>query len=245
MTSSASPNWRLRWLSYASNLPAKVLHCQPMPESRKRKRPQKRPNRAVPNKRTILPKVTDLSEEPDAERRTRSPHKPLAEELLYQPVELPEPASYDQVLVALSELDPLAQEVLIASRLAAMPSPSDPENGMPVHIERVCRGPWAHGLRKLGIFCIPELATHELVAPDRATGAMVNHTASTMRKLDRDDIWKMTQQQHPEVAKLVENAKTPEEKAAAMAELTKKLPAHIRIAMQRLASHTDEELALT
>lgn len=222
-----------------------------MPESKKRRKKvdlgpnaQKRPNRAVP-KKNVLPPPESIKDLPDAERFTRGPHKPRPEDELYSvPVELPPPASYDQVLVALADLDPLAQEVLIASRLAAMPSPGDPENGMPVHIERVCRGPWAHGLRKLGIFCIPELATHELVASDRATGAMVNHTASTMRQMNRNDIWDMVKDKHPEVAKIVEDADTPEKKAAAMEQLSAKLPAHIRIAMKRLASHTDEELAL-
>lgn len=222
-----------------------------MPTSKPRKKvqlgknPQKRPNpnRATP-RRSPVP-VSSIRDLPDAERFSRDPAKPLAEEFVYQKVELPDPATYDQVLVALADMDALEQEVMIAQRLAAMPHPGDPENGMPVHIERMARAPWAHHLRKLGLFCIPELATHELIAPDRATGAMVNHTAMTAKKIDRDDLWKMAREKNPELARLVDDADTPEKKEAAMKKLAAGVPMDIRIAMQRLVATTPEELEPT
>lgn len=217
-----------------------------MPESRKRKKvdlsknPQRRPNRAVPRNPLQVP--ASIKDRPDAERFTRDPAKPIPGELKYVPVELPEPASYDQVLVALADLDPLEQEVMLAHRLAAMPHPGDPENGMPVHIERMARAPWAHHLRKLGIFCVPELATHELIAPDRATGAMINHTAMSARKIDHDDLWRVAREKNPEMAKLVDEADTPEKKQAAMKKLAGGMPVEIRIAMQRLLSKSPADL---
>lgn len=211
-----------------------------MPESKKRKPARPQPNKAVPRKKLNLD-AKSPSRNPD--RPSRNPAKPLADEQLHKAVDLPDPASYDQVLVALSQFDPIVQEVMIAQRLAAMPHPHDPEDGMPVHIERMVRGPWAHHLRKLGIFCIPELATHELVAPDRATGAMVNHTAMTTKSITRDDLWEVARKQNPELAHMVDTADTPEKKQAAAQQLLKKLPVEIRIAMQRVMSHTDDELA--
>lgn len=221
-----------------------------MPESRRRKKvqlpknQQRHPNRAVPRKSPVR-KVESIKELPDAERFSRDPAKPIPEQDRYVPTELPEPASYDQVLVALADLDPLEQEVMLAQRLAAMPHPGDPENGMPVHVERMARAPWAHHLRKLGIFCIPELATHELVSPDRATGVMVNHTAMSARKIDRDDLWRMAREKNPELAKLVDEADTPSKKRAAMKKLAGGMPVEIRIAMQRLVSTTTDELEPT
>jgi hypothetical protein len=220
-----------------------------MPTSKPRKKatpkrnPQARrdPNRAVP-KKSVVPKVESIKDVPGGPRVTRDPARPLPDDQLYQAINLPEPASYDQVLVALSEFDPVIQEVMLAQRLSAMPHPGDPENGMPVHIERMARGPWAHHLRKLGIFVLPELATHELVAPDRASGAMVNHTAMTARKIDRDDLWEMARQAKPELAHMVDTADTPEKKQAAAKKLLTGLPIEIRIAMQRLMATSPDEM---
>lgn len=170
----------------------------------------------------------------------RNPAREISEANLPPKPQLPEPASYEQVLVALSELDPLAQEVMIAQRLAAMPSQKD--GSLPVNIPRMVRGPWAHHLRKLGIFCIPELATHELVAPDPATGTMVNHTASTLRKIDTNDLWEIAKAQNPELSHLVENAKTPEEKQNAMRLLAARLPMEQRLALEKLAAVSAEDL---
>lgn len=217
-----------------------------MPTSKPRKKaapkkaaPRRNPNRAVP-RRELFPD----DPAPADGKLSRNPAKPLAEEQLYQAVDLPESASYAQVLVALSEMDPVIQEVMIAQRLAAMPHPGDPENGMPVHIERMVRGPWAHHLRKFGIFCIPELATHELIAPDRSTGAMINHTASTAKQLTADDLWKVAREANPELAHVVDNADTPEKKQAAAQKLLKDMPVAQRIALKRLMSKSDEELEL-
>lgn len=174
------------------------------------------------------------------DKSSREPAREIPQEDRYQLSDLPEPASYAQVLVALAEMDPMAQEVMIAQRLAAMPSQHD--GSMPVNIPRMVRGPWAHHLRKLGIFCIPELATHELVAPDVATGVMVNHTAMSMRKIDTKDLWEVAKQQNPEIAHLVETAKTPEEKQRAMRILAAKLPTEQRIALEKLASLSAEDL---
>jgi hypothetical protein len=216
-----------------------------MPESKKRKKkPLPNPNRAVPRKKLEFEKDS-LADTPKGERFSRDPAKPLSEDQLYKAVNLPEPATYEQVLVALSQMDPIIQEVMIAQRLAAMPHPGDPENGQPVHIERMVRGPWAHHLRKFGIFCIPELATHELIAPDRATGAMINHTASTAKKLTTEDLWEVARKQNPELAHIVDNADTPEKKQAAAQKLLKNMPVAQRIAMERLMSKSDEELKLT
>lgn len=213
-----------------------------MPNSKPRKKPQ--PNKAVPRKKLNLGAQT-REEAVASVSKSRNPAQPLAEDQLYKAVDLPEPASYEQVLVALSEMDPIIQEVMIAHRLAAMPHPHDPEHGTPVHIERMVRGPWAHSLRKLGIFCIPELATHELVAPDRSTGAMINHTASTMKTITTDDLWEIARKQSPELAHMVDTADTPEKKQAAAQKLLKAMPVSQRIAVKKLMSKTDEELKLT
>lgn len=215
-----------------------------MPKSKPRKKARPNPNRAVPHKNL------GLGAEPQADvkesvRRSRNPAQPISDEQLYHAVDLPEPATYDQVLVYLSQMDPVIQEVMLAHRLAAMPHPGDPENGMPVHIERMVRGPWAHHLRKFGIFCFPELATHELIAPDRATGAMINHTASTAKRITQDDLWEIARTQNPELAHIVDNADTPEKKQEAAQKLLKAMPVEQRIAIKRLMSKTDEELKLT
>jgi hypothetical protein len=220
-----------------------------MPPSKPRKKvakksqPRRTPNRAVPRKKLGL-NTESQADAPAGTKISRDPAKPLSDDQLYQAVDLPEPATYAQVLVALSEMDPIIQEVMIAQRLAAMPHPGDPENGMPVHIERPVRGPWAHHLRKFGIFCIPELATHELIAPDRSTGVMINHTASTAKQLTADDLWKVAREESPELAHIVDTADTPEKKQEAAQKLLKGMPVAQRIALKRLMSKTDEELAL-
>jgi hypothetical protein len=137
-------------------------------------------------------------------------------------------------------MDPLEQEVMIAQRIGAMPSQKD--GGMPVNIHRSVRGPWARQLRKLGLFCIPELATHELVA-DPGGGIMENHTAGRLRKLSTDDFWEMAKAQSPQLGKLVDDADTPEKRQAAMQQLAKSLPVEMRIAFERLLTHDPEDLA--
>jgi hypothetical protein len=216
-----------------------------MPESKKRK-PRKQPNRAQQPRRSPVPKLdfSHLNEEqaPSESRVSRDPARALPDEALYTKPELPEPATYAQVLVALTELDPLEQEVMIAQRLSAMPSQRD--GSMPVNIPRMARGPWAHQLRKLGIFCIPELATHELVAPD-ASGVMQNHTAMTLKGLSREKLWEIAKDKNPKLAQLVDNAKTPEEKQAAMRTLLAQMPVEQQIAVQRLAQTTPQEMEPT
>lgn len=162
----------------------------------------------------------------------------LKEEERYDLDGLPEPASYGAVLVALSELDPLAQEVMIAQRIGVMPSQQD--GSMPVNIPRMVRGPWAHHLRKLGIFCIPELATHELVSSGQGD-IMANHTPAKMQKITPDDLWEIAKSQNPELANLVENSKTPEERQRAMRILAAKLPIEQRIAVEKLTALQEEE----
>lgn len=194
--------------------------------------------RSVPRKSPVpLPSMAATPEPED--RPSRDPAREIPAEDQFQMPELPPPADYLQVLVALTELDPLAQEVMIAQRLAAMPSQRD--GGMPVNIPRMVRGPWAHNLRKLGIFCIPELATHELVAPD-GSGILINHTAMTTRKIDESDLWKMAKNANPELAALVDNAETPEDKRAAMNVLVAKMPVEHRIMVDRLMATRAEEL---
>lgn len=176
-----------------------------------------------------------------AENQTKpnfGPAREIPEESI-PPIPDVQEASYDQVLLALSKMDPLAQEVMIAQRLAAMPSQCD--GGAPVNIPRMVRGPWAHHLRKLGIFCIPELATHELVAAD-PTGAMVNHTAMTMKKIGVNDMWDLAKAHNPEIANLVDNAKTPEEKQKAMRLIAARLPMEQRIALEKLSAVSPEDL---
>lgn len=162
----------------------------------------------------------------------------LKEEERYDLDGLPEPASYGAVLVALTKLDPLAQEVMIAQRIGIMPSQRD--GSMPVNIPRMVRGPWAHHLRKLGIFCIPELATHELVGSSE-TGTMANHSPAQMKKMTPDDMWEVAKGQNPELANLVDNAKTPEERQKAMRILAAKLPVEQRIALEKLTALQNQE----
>ena len=220
-----------------------------MPESKPRKKTKPRKNPQLNPNRAVRPKLnfeTESVADPDTGVKiSRNPAKPLDPEQLYKAVDLPEAATYEQVLVALSEMDPIIQEVMIAQRLAAMPHPGNPDDGMPVHIERAVRAPWAHHLRKFGIFCIPELATHELVAPDRATGVMVNHTASTAKKLDADDLWEYARTQNPELAHTVDTADTPEKRQEAAQKLLKDMPVAHRIMLKRLMEHAPEELSLT
>lgn len=221
-----------------------------MPESKGRKpAPKKTPakkraaKRAAPRKSPVpkgLPKQPWSPPEQSFERPSRDPIRELSADEKFEMPELPEPASYDSVLVTLSRLDRLEQEVLIAQRLAAFPSQRD--GGLPVPIPRMVRGPWADQLRKLGVFVIPELATHEL-AVDEGGGVMANHTAARMRKLSTDDFWAMAKQQNPELGAMVDAAETPEQKREAMAVLARKLPVEMRIAFERLLSHNPEDLA--
>lgn len=179
------------------------------------------------------PNRADPVPQPQPARRSHAPGvtRELREEERFDLDGLPEPASYGAVLVALANMDPLAQEVMLAQRLATLPSQSD--GGVPVNIPRMVRGPWAHHLRKLGIFCIPELATHELVAT--GDGIMVNHTAMSMRRLTTEDMWDIAKAHNPDLARLVEGAKTPEEKREAMRVLAAKLPVEQRLAMEKLS----------
>jgi hypothetical protein len=171
---------------------------------------------------------------------SRSPIRELTEDEQFELPKLPEPASHDELLVALAAMDPLEQEVLIAQRLAAMPSQKD--GGMPVNVPRQVRAPWARQLRKLGFFCVPELATHELVA-DPGGGLMANHTPARMQKLTMDDFWEMAKQQSPGLGPLVDQADTPEKRREAMSALAKNLPVEMRIAFERLLSHHPDDLA--
>lgn len=217
-----------------------------MPESKGRK-PAKKPAKRVPKKGPGLPsgpefKVPHWTPPEGGVPKAgvnRSPVRELSDDEKFEMPELPEPASYEQVLVALANQDALEQEVLIAQRLGAMPSQKD--GGMPVNIHRHVRAPWARQLRKLGLFCIPELATHELVA-DPGGGIMANHTAGRLRKLSTEDFWEVAKAQNPELGALVDGADTPEKRQAAMAQLAKSLPTELRIAFDRLSTHSPEDL---
>lgn len=215
-----------------------------MPESKGRKKPPPR-KRPAPRKR-VMPHFTPVDEdlelpEEKPKRRRHDPTREIPEEKRHKVTDLPEPATTDQLLVAVAALDPLAQEVMLAARLAAMPNPTD---GPPINIHRGVRGPWAHQLRKLGVFCIPELATHELVAPDQ-TGMMVNHTGATLESIDRTDLWEKARKQNPKLAELVDNADTPAKKRAAMRKLAARLPVEMRIAMERLVATNPDQLEPT
>lgn len=221
-----------------------------MPESKGRKPAKKATpakkraqKRAAPRKRVVpRPEVPDdlIDAPPPGVQFSRDPVRELTEDEKFDLPPLPDPASYEQVLVAVSKLNPLEQEAMIAQRLAAMPSQKD--GGMPVNIHRHVRPAWARQLRKLGLFCFPELATHTLVA-DPGAGIMANHTAARLTKLSTDDFWEMAKEQSPELGKLVDDADTPEKKRAAMATLAKNLPVELRIAFERLMSHDPEDLA--
>lgn len=225
-----------------------------MPESKGRKPApkktpaQKRAARAATRKSPVppndpafqVPVWTPRKNAGAQEQPSRNPIRELSGDAKFEMPDLPEPATYAQVLVALSRLDPLEQTVMIAQRIAAMPSQKD--GGMPVNIHRHVRAPWADQLRKLGIFVIPELATHELVA-DPGAGIMENHTAGRLQKITTDDFWEMAQQQDPALAKIVEDADTPEKKRKAMRKLAGSLPVEVRVAMERLMSHDPEDLA--
>lgn len=175
---------------------------------------------------------------PARQKRKTETVTEIKEEERYSLNGLPEPASYGAVLVALAKLDPLAQEVMIAQRIAVMPSQKD--GSMPVNIPRMVRGPWAHHLRKLGIFCIPELATHQLVS-NQETGIMANHTPAQMKQMTPDDMWEIAKSQNPELGNLVDNAKTPEERQQAMRVLAAKLPVEQRIALEKLSALQEQE----
>ena len=190
-----------------------------------------------------LPDPTQASDavqntRPERVKASTEVTRELKEEERYDLNGLPEPASYGAVLVALARLDPLAQEVMIAQRIGVMPSQRD--GSMPVNIPRMVRGPWAHHLRKLGIFCIPELATHELVNSQDG-GIMANHTPAQMKKITPDDMWEVAKTQNPDLANLVDNAKTPEERQKAMRILAAKLPVEQRIALEKLTALQNQE----
>lgn len=219
-----------------------------MPESKGRKPAKKTPaqkraqRRAAPRKRVVpRPEVPDDlidAPPPGIDWPSRDPVRKLTEDERFDMPPLPEPATYEQTLVAVSQLDPLEQEVMIAQRLAAMPSQKD--GGMPVPIPRQVRAPWGRQLRKLGMFCFPELATHTLVN-DGGGGMMANHTAARLTKLSADDFWKMAKDQSPELGKMVDDADTPEKRRAAMSVLARNLPVELRIAFERLLTHNPED----
>lgn len=221
-----------------------------MPESKGRKPAKKRPaKKAAPRKRVLPEQPVEVPNflrphqnrgEMTFEKASRDPIRELAADDQFKMPKLPKAATHDQVLVAMAGMDALEQEVMIAQRLAAMPSQKD--GGMPVAIHRHVRAPWARQLRKLGLFCIPELATHELVA-DPGGGLMANHTAARLRKMSTDDFWDMAKQQNPELGQMVDAADTPEKRRDAMAKLAKALPVELRIAFERLLTHNPEDLA--
>lgn len=185
-----------------------------------------------------VPAWKPRGEDPRSTTFSRSPVRELDEKV--ELPDLPEPADYGQVLVALAALDPLEQTVMIAQRISAMPSQKD--GGMPVPIPRHVRPSWADQLRKLGLFCIPELATHELVA-DEGGGLMKNHTPSRLQKITTDDFWEMAKQQNPALGKMVDDADTPEKRKEAMSLLAQQLPVEMRVAFERLLTHDPEDLA--
>ena len=209
-----------------------------MPPPSKGRKPKKKPGDRLAG-RTPLTHTEPVwspggQQEVSFERVNRSPIRELTDDEKFEMPPLPEPATREQVLVALTEMDPLEQEVLIAQRISSMPSQKD--GGMPVNIPRHARPAWANQLRKLGFFCFPELATHELVV-DPGGGLMANHTASRLRKLSTDDFWEMAKQQNPELGSIVDNADTPEKRKQAMQQLAKALPVELRVAFDRLLTH--------
>lgn len=169
------------------------------------------------------------------ETPNRDPIEPVGEPELPT---LPEPATYDQVLVALAMMEPLPQIVMIGQRLATMPS--NAQGGMPVQIPKMVLGAWATQLRRLGIFCIPELATHTLV-DQGGTGPMAKHTAQRMQAVTMDDLWEKAKEQSPALAQLVNEADTPEKRRKAMRKLQASLPVEQRIALERLQSHQPQD----
>lgn len=156
-----------------------------------------------------------------------------------------QPASMAQLMLALMNMDPLAQETMIAHRLATLPTGQDGK-GPPANIPRMIRGPWAHHLRKLGVFCIPELATHEVVEPDaKAAGVMVRHTAAEMAPVTVDSIWERVKQMNPELATDVDaarKAKDPRKRMELMNRLYAQMPADQRAVAQRLMRSSPDEL---
>lgn len=208
-----------------------------MPESRGRKPKKASPQRQ--KRRDDRPRP--LPEIERDEQPTRHRNDPIRE-IDPEPLpDIPEPASYEQLLVALSELDELSQEVMIASRLKSFPSQRD--GGVPVNIPRMVRAPWARQLRKLGIFCIPELATHELVDPDE--GPLANLTGAEMRKVTPESLWEIARKQNPALGAEVDRAKTPAQKQALMRKLAASLPAEQRAALEELAKRSHEDLTPT
>ena len=142
-----------------------------------------------------------------------------------------------QLILALMELDPLAQEAMIAQRLASLPTGQDGK-GPPANIPRMIRGPWAHHLRKLGMFCIPELATHELTEPSSAnSGFMVHHTAADMSPVTSDSLWERVKQMNPALATEIDaarNAKDPRKRMELMNKLYAQMAPEQKAIAQRM-----------
>ena len=212
-----------------------MCHDTPVPESKRRKpKFPPNPNKAIPRTRvTPLGVVEPDVPPPPRERRRHSPTREITAEQRYVLPVLPEAATYDQVLVALSELEPLAQEILLAERLSLMPNPN--EEGPPVPIPRQARPGWAHQMRQLGVFVIPELATHQLA--DSVHGG-----PSSLRQMSREDLWDRAKAQNPALAKLVDGAKTPEDREKARKVLLARMPMEQQIAMEKLLSVSPEDL---
>ena len=156
-----------------------------------------------------------------------------------------EQATQAQLLMALMDLDPLTQETMIAHRLASLPTGQDGQ-GPPANIPRMIRGPWAHHLRKLGIFCIPELATHELLAPDPvAAGFGINHVGADMSEITVDSLWERVKAMNPGFAEQFDaarSAKDPALRKAMMDRLYAQMPAEQKLIAQRLLRESPENL---
>jgi hypothetical protein len=71
---------------------------------------------------------------------------------------------------------------------------------------------------------------------------LVNHTGATLQSIDRGDIWEKAKEQNPALGKLVDGAKTPEQKKAAMRQLLAKMPVDQRLAMEQLMRTRPEDL---
>lgn len=131
---------------------------------------------------------------------------------------------------------------MLAARLASMPAQSERGNGgMPINVPHQIRAPWAHDLRKLGVFVIPELATHELVAAGEEAGMMRNHTPGEMRPISASTLMQRAREMNPELAKAYDAAKTPAEKRQMQTELFQKLSPQQRKIVEQVA-RTDPEV---
>jgi hypothetical protein len=63
-----------------------------------------------------------------------------------------------------------------------------------------------------------------------------------LQSIDRKDLWERAKEQNPELGKLVEDAKTPEQRQAAMRKLAGRMPVETRIAMEKLIATAPEDL---